>query len=148
MLDNGEGVTGSRACAIILGEGCGDIEMLTSWTIDVPGNKPPVVGPELPPQSSPKSKVLHITDIHLDLDYTLGNAGKDCGATMCCHVDSGIANGTDQEAGYWGDNECDVPEWTYRDMLMQIRERHPVSYCTATNYTIQFLNFFEALVLS
>ena len=30
-----------------------------------------------------------------------------------------------QEAGYWGDNVCDVPEWTFRDMMQQISQNHP-----------------------
>ena len=43
-----------------------------------------------------KSKVLHLTDIHMDLQYTLGNAAFDCGSEMCCHSDTGVANSTDQ----------------------------------------------------
>jgi len=32
-----------------------------------------------------------------------------------------------REAGYWGDYNCGVPEWTFIDTMMQIAEDHPVS---------------------
>ena len=54
--------------------------------------------------SARKSKVLHLTDVHLDLLYTLGNAGSDCGSTMCCNADTtGLANSTDQGPDFY---EC------------------------------------------
>ena len=46
--------------------------------------------------SAQKSKFLHLTDVHLDLGYTLGNANSNCGAEICCQIDSGLANSTDQ----------------------------------------------------
>ena len=46
--------------------------------------------------SARKSKFLHLTDVHLDLAYTVGNANSDCGVEICCQIDSGLANSTDQ----------------------------------------------------
>ncbi len=44
---------------------------------------------------------------------------------MCCSSQtSGVADSAEQEAGYWGDGICDTPEWTFRDMLTQIKSTH------------------------
>ncbi len=36
-------------------------------------------------------RVLHLTDIHLDLTYTVGNEA-DCGLPMCCGNSSGLVD--------------------------------------------------------
>ena len=60
-----------------------------------------------------KSKFLHLTDVHLDLSYTLGNAASDCGTGICCQIDSGLANSTDQ-----GQDFCEC--WCHFDYNLQI----------------------------
>ena len=54
---------------------------------------------------------MHITDIHLDLTYTVGNSAE-CGLPMCCGNTSGPAV-LGRAAGYWGDYQCDVPVHTF-----------------------------------
>lgn len=78
---------------------------------------------------SPTSKILHLTDIHLDLSYTVGT-NTDCGRPMCCSNDTEMAPSEDLAAGYWGSYSCDVPTWTLEDMLNHIKEHHlHVSKC-------------------
>ena len=49
---------------------------------------------------------LHITDIHLDLEYLPG-AKIDCGLPLCCRQGSGSAGAnTSNAAGYWGTNRA------------------------------------------
>jgi sphingomyelin phosphodiesterase len=74
-------------------------------------------------EGSPSSKILHLTDIHLDLGYKVGSS-SDCGKPLCCTNDTEMAETAETAAGYWGSYSCDVPVWTFEDMLVQIREKH------------------------
>lgn len=64
------------------------------------------------PASSGKTpiQVVHISDIHIDLNYTTG-ASYDCTKNICCRVyDSDDAVGvTDYPAGPYGNVNCDTP---------------------------------------
>ena len=53
----------------------------------------------------PLIKILHLSDIHIDLEYTEG-LNADCGAPLCCRPPN---NTTRPVAGYWGDEGCDLP---------------------------------------
>ena len=57
-------------------------------------------------------RVLHLTDIHIDLTYTVGSE-TDCGLPMCCGNTSAQAASASTAAGQWGDYNCDIPAWTY-----------------------------------
>ena len=59
----------------------------------------------------------------MDLDYDETAPGQDCGWPLCCRPENG-ATGT--PAGHWGDAECGLPLWTFRDMLQQISAEHQV----------------------
>ena len=40
-----------------------------------------------------------------------------------------MTSDTSKAAGVWGSFTCDLPYWTFEDMLMQIKENHgDVSY--------------------
>ena len=123
---NNSNLNGDIFCAIIFGKGCGAWEKVNNWAIAIPDGKPPVEPPISPAPGSPTARVLQITDVHLDLAYTMGTLGDDCGEIMCCHSNTPMANTTDSEAGYWGDDVCDLPLWTFTDMLEQIKETHTV----------------------
>lgn len=43
---------------------------------------------------------------------------------MCCSNDTEMAPSDDLAAGYWGSYSCDVPTWTFEDMLNHIKEQH------------------------
>lgn len=123
VTNNPEELSGGLICALIVGGKCGKWEEANSWTIEIPGNKPEVIKPTLPQEGSPTTKILHLTDIHLDLSYTVGT-NTECGQPLCCTNNTEVAPSDDLAAGYWGSYSCDVPTWTFEDMLMHIREKH------------------------
>jgi len=47
-------------------------------------------------------KVAMVSDLHIDLEYTVG-ANSDCGKPLCCRSDSGPPLTPDKAAGKWGD---------------------------------------------
>jgi len=65
----------------------------------------------------PTLKALHVSDIHIDFEYTPGSLSN-CKDYLCCHADSGFPKkDTDIAAGEWGSNNCDIPIKTYQSML-------------------------------
>ena len=42
----------------------------------------------------------------------------------CCMNTTAMTDDSDKAAGVWGSFTCDLPFWTFEDMLMQIRETH------------------------
>ncbi|VDM52805.1 unnamed protein product [Angiostrongylus costaricensis] len=76
----------------------------------------------------PILRVLHLTDIHLDMMYTPGLETK-CSEPQCCRPqkNSTIFAKTDikQPAGYWGMvGDCDAPYWLLTNMLEFIQKNH------------------------
>ncbi|KAH9511227.1 Sphingomyelin phosphodiesterase [Dermatophagoides farinae] len=71
-------------------------------------------------------KILHLTDIHLDLFYTKGSNSK-CNEPLCCRSTSYVVNNKSYPAGYWGEmnGDCDIPLELVSDSIRQIREQHP-----------------------
>jgi sphingomyelin phosphodiesterase len=126
MFENTPGFSGARFCGLLLDD-CGDSVALNSWTIEVPENKSEVEQPVMPEVDSPTIKVLQLSDIHMDLNYDETAPGSNCGEPLCCQAVNGPADSPDQAAGHWGDKECGIPSWTFRDMLVQIAAKHPVS---------------------
>merc|ERR1719347_314338 len=120
-------ITSQEVCGAILWRPenpCGAGEKVHNWTVslgDTP--KPPVEDPVLPDPGSPTKKVLHITDIHLDLTYTIGSNAA-CNLEMCCGNTSGPASSPQDEAGPWGHWGCDPPAWSFHDMLSHIAAEH------------------------
>jgi hypothetical protein len=50
MMENrGKEITGGRFCAIVIGGQCADWEEVSKWSVSIPGNKPEVIKPVLPP---------------------------------------------------------------------------------------------------
>jgi len=117
-------VHGGEVCAIVLQDGCGASDLVNGWTVDLPNvEKPPVITPALPPPGSPTTKILQISDIHLDLSYTLG-ANAACDLPNCCMNITGLAEFPEDAAQYWGDYRCDLPSWTFRHVLEHIKAEH------------------------
>lgn len=57
-----------------------------SWKSEVLADKPTVVAPQ--EKSNKTFHVLHITDLHTDLEYTVGSLA-DCDQPFCCRPESG-----------------------------------------------------------
>ena len=73
-------------------------------------------------ENSPTTKVLHLSDVHLDLSYQIGTT-TDCGLPMCCMNSTEMADDASKAAGYWGAYYCDSPVWMFENMLSQIQEQ-------------------------
>lgn len=73
--------------------------------------------------SSHSLNVLHISDLHFDLEYLEGS-NSNCGLPVCCR------NGTGN-AGRWGDYNCDLPVNTL-EALLQSASSHDVDFIVWT----------------
>ena len=121
-MDN-RGIKAKRFCSILLGGHCGDWEEVNNWDISLPEGKPEPEEPVLPANGSATYKVLHLSDVHLDLSYKVG-ATPVCDLPMCCSNHTAMTDDPDKAAGFWGSYNCDLPYWTFEDMLIHIREAH------------------------
>ncbi|CAD5234594.1 unnamed protein product [Bursaphelenchus xylophilus] len=96
-----------------------DNPLYSNWTIPIPGNKPQK-NDRKPPKDTigPTLRVLHITDLHIDLEYAVGTE-VDCGEPMCCRWPKERSmKPLKSPAGYWGSvGNCDSPLWTVENML-------------------------------
>jgi sphingomyelin phosphodiesterase len=69
-------------------------------------------------------KILHLTDIHLDLLYRVGSNAA-CGDELCCR--GGTALKSEHAAGAYGDlRKCDLPYHTLEATLDHISRVHEV----------------------
>ena len=66
-------------------------------------------------------KVVLMSDLHLDYDYTPGMSNN-CGKPLCCRSDSGFPSNIDETAGLWGDRHCDTSLKTLNSMFKYIKE--------------------------
>jgi hypothetical protein len=55
-----------------------------------------------------KTKLLHMTDVHLDLNYTV-NASIVCDFPICCHAEHGFPEAESSKAPEYGSPKCDAP---------------------------------------
>lgn len=119
-----------EVCGVLLGNECARITSpLHNWTVPLtPFPKPQLEDVVEPPLGAPVSRVLHLSDTHLD-PYYLEGANADCKELMCCRIADGPAPTAAQAAGKWGDyRNCDTPLRTLKHMLKHIRENHQIDY--------------------
>ena len=81
-------ITSGEICAAVVGPGCGKWEEINDWTVDIPAKPTGAKQQSAQSQDGEVMKVLHITDIHLDITYTVGNEAQ-CHLPMCCGNTSG-----------------------------------------------------------
>ncbi|KAA0176366.1 hypothetical protein FNF27_02062 [Cafeteria roenbergensis] len=72
--------------------------------------------PSAPREAGTTIKVMQITDLHWDPNYTMG-ARTDCGEPDCCRGVQGMATGSETACGYWGDHAGDTPTVMVDSML-------------------------------
>eukprot|EP00095_Tigriopus_kingsejongensis_P001409 maker-scaffold229_size244821-snap-gene-1.14 protein:Tk01409 transcript:maker-scaffold229_size244821-snap-gene-1.14-mRNA-1 annotation:"hypothetical protein TcasGA2_TC005858" len=129
VIDRLDGkATSELFCGVFVDEDCMTPEvsdLVSSWEVELPPTtKPEFQPPKLPDPEAPSLKVLHFTDLHIDLSYLPGS-NPDCGMPCCCMNTTGLATGDERRAGFWGDiADCDLPIWTFAAMMAQIKERH------------------------
>ncbi|KAG8195711.1 hypothetical protein JTE90_002974 [Oedothorax gibbosus] len=119
-----------EVCGVLLGGECARITSpLHNWTVALtPFPKPPVQEVQQPKKYQPKTRVLHLSDTHLD-PYYLEGANADCKELMCCRIADGPAPTPEQAAGKWGDyRNCDTPLRTLENMLKHITATHKIDY--------------------
>ncbi|KAL4223137.1 Sphingomyelin phosphodiesterase [Mactra antiquata] len=111
-----------EVCSYALGTDCGEpYNPEAMWNITLPDiPKPPIVPPVLPKPGSPTLKVLHLTDYHMDKEYTQGSNAK-CGEPLCCRADDGQPAPGDTPAGLYGDyRNCDTAPSTADNLFKHL----------------------------
>ena len=85
------------------------------------------------PSSSPTTKFLQLSDVHVDPTYTVGSWGSSCPEFQCCtnSTASAEAPSEEEEAGFWGGYRCGVPPWTFGDMLRRVAEEQGAPHAAA-----------------
>lgn len=105
-------------CGWLLGLDCQHTD-LNPWAIEIPGGKPEPIQPE-PQQPTPSvMRILHLSDLHVDLLYDEGSAVV-CEHPYCCRHAFGDPGLGEEAAGHWGALAyCDIPIHTLEDLLSQ-----------------------------
>ncbi|XP_069748409.1 sphingomyelin phosphodiesterase isoform X2 [Narcine bancroftii] len=115
----------SEICGLLLGSDCGHWDIYSAWNVTLPDTpKPPVVPPKPPRAGAPVTRVLFLTDIHWDKDYTPGS-NPDCQDPLCCRSGSGPVPPHQRGAGQWGEySKCDLPLRTIENLLQHLQSQH------------------------
>ena len=102
-----------------LARACPPTNITPAVVISFPTPKPAVRHRPIPSQSTPKKRILQLSDIHFDPHYQ-PNTNDDCGKPLCCRKEDGPGT-----AGFFGSPLCDPPRWTLEAMLKQITTEFP-----------------------
>jgi sphingomyelin phosphodiesterase len=128
IFDTRPNLSENEVCALLFQSSqCGEIGEYFEFSVNVNPNRRPVTGPKTasPVSPGPPLKIVHITDIHYDPHYTVGNNAV-CGASVCCRHDQGPPATPAEAAGFWGDfRDCDTPPHGVEDVMDRMREAHP-----------------------
>lgn len=96
----------------------------TSYTPPFSATKPSTTRP--PPSGKPPLKVVHISDIHVDLSYETG-ASFNCTKPICCrpYTPAHAPGNTSFPAGPFGNSACDSPVSLEENMYAAINALVP-----------------------
>ncbi|CAI4226999.1 unnamed protein product [Auanema sp. JU1783] len=129
----------NQVCSLLI-EDCGTFfdPLNVTWRLPMPPNKPTPVPKETVLPGNPTLTVLHLTDLHLDMYYTIGEEA-DCATPQCCRPQNSPyelnqADSIKQPAGKWGTvGNCDAPYWLLTNMLKDIKSTYPkIDYIMVT----------------
>ena len=88
------------------------------WNVTIPASR--LLLDDSTMNSTTNYSILHLADLHIDLDYRVGSNG-DCGRPLCCR--DGTAKIGENGAGFWGDyRNCDLPVWTSEKIFEHLIE--------------------------
>lgn len=79
--------------------------------------------------TKPPFQVAHISDVHIDRNYTAG-AEADCTKPICCRADSSNTTVHTEPAGPFGNPKCDSPVPLAESMITQISRNNKFSIFT------------------
>jgi sphingomyelin phosphodiesterase len=134
IVDNRPDLSADTVCKLLLNDGdCKDPfrDDSLDFTIDIDNGTLSVVSKTSDDEKQLPSEdlvIVHITDIHVDFNYTKG-ASADCNEFACCREMDDV-NDTDPEsnAGEWGDyRSCDTPWNAVVDAFNHIKRQHSVN---------------------
>ncbi|CAB3409702.1 unnamed protein product [Caenorhabditis bovis] len=118
-------ITPHQLCGLLMHNDCGEFvdPLLETWNITIPGNQPPFIPQKAVPEGKPTLRVLHLTDLHVDMYYTPG-LEVECDTPQCCRpqdLNVEITENVRVPAGQWGNvGNCDTPYWLFTNMLEHI----------------------------
>lgn len=124
----------SKLCGVVSPDCNGaDNPLLGNWTVQIPGNKPPVQPWPIPQPHAPKLRVLHLTDIHIDRNYSIGSEANCTSLAnmfgqlkLCCRRYPTDMPPYSQPAGQWGTvAHCDIPWPTFVNAMQHIAATEP-----------------------
>ncbi|XP_075551077.1 sphingomyelin phosphodiesterase-like [Dermacentor variabilis] len=119
----------AEICGIVFPDECPPAGAL-NWSVPLPPRpKPPVRPVPLPKEGAPTLRVLHISDTHVDPEYSEGSEAE-CNEPLCCHAgDVPASSGRRRKAGHWGAFQtCDIPPRTFENMLKTVRDTQKIDY--------------------
>ncbi|XP_075246280.1 sphingomyelin phosphodiesterase-like [Convolutriloba macropyga] len=119
-------LTPDEVCGVLFGDDCADPSIhQPNWTLNFPSTpRPQYVPPPQPPQGVELHKVLHLTDIHVDLFYSDGSNAQ-CEDPMCCRDIDGEPISYLWAAGKYGSLAyCDSPVVTVENLLAKLSQEH------------------------
>lgn len=64
---------------------------------------------------------MHLTDVHLDLNYTV-NSSIICDFPICCHAEHGFPNSQSSQAPEYGSSKCDAPLKLFENALSFLKQ--------------------------
>merc|ERR1719347_516960 len=124
-MTNGS-LTSGDICSMLLGPTCSSgASRNTSWSLDIKElDKDPGTCDVEEPDNVETYQVLHLSDLHVQVNYSVGSESV-CKYPTCCLQDvQGQANLTLSPAGKWGSYSCDLPPWTFDRSLEWMARRH------------------------
>ncbi|XP_035688596.1 sphingomyelin phosphodiesterase-like isoform X2 [Branchiostoma floridae] len=117
-------LSSAEVCGLVVSDCSGPYDPTKFWKVTLPNTpKPPVTPPKPPKPGAPVSRVLFLSDVHVDLLYKPG-ANAYCGEYLCCRANSPAGKEGPKPAGKWGDYRyCDTPLWTLENLLQHLAQK-------------------------
>lgn len=124
-LANGT-ISSGDICGLVLGPSCSQGSSDPDWSLDIPDldNVPAYNPPQVPDYIANVTKILHLSDVHVQMNYSIGSPTK-CDYPLCCLSFLNRTDSADGGAKYWGDYACDLPPWSLDSTLANIKTNHP-----------------------
>ncbi|KAI0031271.1 acid sphingomyelinase [Vararia minispora EC-137] len=123
------GVTATKFCEALFG-------LLTPFTVEFP--KPaPLMPPAFVSKGRTPFKVVHMSDVHIDRQYTVG-ADANCTKNICCRNFADHVGSINEPAGPFGNGRCDSPSDLAQSLLGAVQEiGHDAAFAIFTGDVVE-----------